>query len=208
MPGLPAARRTVLKGAALAGAAGLGAAACSTDSKLGHAQTPTPTAPVELGAAEEVPVGGAKLYREQRVVVSCQAAGQYKAFSAQCTHMRLPPGQGRGQRGQLPLPRQPLRRDHGQGGPGPGHRAAALRPREGRGRKARRGPRGLTGRPVPGPRRPAGRPAPGSRGPEMPLCHRPQVGCETWQTPPATAPSRDRSPTPRGSTSSVTSTAG
>ncbi|MFJ3702256.1 MULTISPECIES: Rieske (2Fe-2S) protein [Streptomyces] len=86
MSGLPAARRTVLKGAALAGAAGLGAAACSTDSKLGHAQTPTPTAPVELGAAEEVPVGGAKLYREQRVVVSCQAAGRYKAFSAQCTH--------------------------------------------------------------------------------------------------------------------------
>ncbi|MFD9786538.1 Rieske (2Fe-2S) protein [[Kitasatospora] papulosa] len=85
MSGLPAARRTVLKGAAL-GAAGLGAAACSTDSKLGHAQTPTPTAPVELGAADEVPVGGAKLYREQRVVVSCQAAGQYKAFSAQCTH--------------------------------------------------------------------------------------------------------------------------
>ncbi|MFB6658929.1 Rieske (2Fe-2S) protein [[Kitasatospora] papulosa] len=86
MSGLPAARRTVLKGAVLAGAAGLGAAACSTDSKLGHAQTPTPTAPVELGAADEVPVGGAKLYREQRVVVSCQAAGRYKAFSAQCTH--------------------------------------------------------------------------------------------------------------------------
>ncbi|MEU9063454.1 Rieske (2Fe-2S) protein [Streptomyces sp. NPDC048430] len=86
MPGLPAARRTVLKGAALAGAAGLGAAACSTESKLGHAQTPTPTAPVELGAADEVPVGGAKLYREQRVVVSCRAAGEYKAFSAQCTH--------------------------------------------------------------------------------------------------------------------------
>ncbi|MEU1212278.1 Rieske (2Fe-2S) protein [Streptomyces sp. NPDC005791] len=86
MSGLPAARRTVLKGAALAGAAGLGAAACSTESKLGHAQTPTPTAPVELGAADEVPVGGAKLYREQRVVVSCAAAGEYKAFSAQCTH--------------------------------------------------------------------------------------------------------------------------
>ncbi|WP_406150044.1 Rieske (2Fe-2S) protein [Streptomyces sp. NBC_01012] len=86
MPGLPAARRTVLKGAALAGAAGLGAAACSTDSKLGHAKTPTPTAPVELGAPDEVPVGGAKLYREQRVVVSCPAAGQYNAFSAQCTH--------------------------------------------------------------------------------------------------------------------------
>jgi nitrite reductase/ring-hydroxylating ferredoxin subunit len=82
----PAARRTVLKGAALAGTAGLGVAACSTESKLGHAQAPTPTAPVDLGAPDAVPVGGAKLYREQRLVVSCPAAGQYKAFSAQCTH--------------------------------------------------------------------------------------------------------------------------
>ncbi|WP_418956400.1 Rieske (2Fe-2S) protein [Streptomyces tritici] len=79
-------RRTVLKGAALAGAAGLGVAACSTESKLGHAQTPTPTAPVPLGAASAVPVGGAKLYREQRLLVHCPAEGQYKAFSAQCTH--------------------------------------------------------------------------------------------------------------------------
>ncbi|MFI5758707.1 Rieske (2Fe-2S) protein [Streptomyces sp. NPDC051569] len=86
MSGLPAPRRTVLKGVALAGAAGLGLAACSTDSKLGHAQTPTPTAPVDLGAAADVPVGGAKLYREQRLVVSCPAQGEYKAFSAQCTH--------------------------------------------------------------------------------------------------------------------------
>ncbi|MGW1881929.1 Rieske (2Fe-2S) protein [Streptomyces sp. NPDC001970] len=86
MPGQPAARRTVLKGAALAGAAGLGVAACSTESKLGHAQVPTPTAPVDLGAADAVPVGGAKLYREQRVVVHCPAKGEYKAFSAQCTH--------------------------------------------------------------------------------------------------------------------------
>ncbi|MEV6160605.1 Rieske (2Fe-2S) protein [Streptomyces sp. NPDC052052] len=86
MPGQPAARRTVLKGAALAGVAGLGVSACSTDSKLGHAQSPTPTAPVELGAPEDVPVGGSKLYRDQRVVVSCPAKGEYKAFSAQCTH--------------------------------------------------------------------------------------------------------------------------
>ncbi|MBO0914092.1 Rieske (2Fe-2S) protein [Streptomyces laculatispora] len=86
MSGQPAARRTVLKGAALAGVAGLGVSACSTDSKLGHAQTPTPTAPVELGAPDEVPVGESKLYREQRVIVTCPAKGQYKAFSAQCTH--------------------------------------------------------------------------------------------------------------------------
>ncbi|MEU9758335.1 Rieske (2Fe-2S) protein [Streptomyces sp. NPDC047985] len=86
MSGQPAARRTVLKGAALAGVAGLGAVACSTESVLGHAGPPTPTAPVDLGAPEEIPVGGSKLYREQRVVVSCPAKGRYKAFSAQCTH--------------------------------------------------------------------------------------------------------------------------
>ncbi|MCS0637356.1 Rieske (2Fe-2S) protein [Streptomyces sp. LP05-1] len=86
MSGQSAARRTVLKGAALAGAAGAGAAACSTESKLGHARQPTPTAPVDLGAADAVPVGGAKLYREQRLVVSRPAEGQYRAFSAQCTH--------------------------------------------------------------------------------------------------------------------------
>ncbi|MEU2433380.1 Rieske (2Fe-2S) protein [Streptomyces sp. NPDC007861] len=86
MSGQPAARRTVLKGVALAGAAGLGAAACSTESKLGHAQVPTPTAPVDLGAADAVPVGGTRLYREQRLVVYRPAEGEYRAFSAQCTH--------------------------------------------------------------------------------------------------------------------------
>ncbi|NBE54864.1 Rieske (2Fe-2S) protein [Streptomyces boluensis] len=86
MPGTPAARRTVLKGAALAGAAGLSVAACSTESKVGHAKNPTPTAPVDLGDAEAVPVGGVKLYREQRLLVTRSADGEYNAFSAQCTH--------------------------------------------------------------------------------------------------------------------------
>ncbi|MFJ6717096.1 Rieske (2Fe-2S) protein [Streptomyces sp. NPDC091259] len=96
-----AARRTVLKGAAaLAGAAGAGLtlAACSTEAGgaagspavpggPGAAGSPAvPGGPVELGAATDVPVGGAKLYREQKLVVSCPAEGRYKAFSAQCTH--------------------------------------------------------------------------------------------------------------------------
>ncbi|MCX4525250.1 MULTISPECIES: Rieske (2Fe-2S) protein [unclassified Streptomyces] len=84
-----AARRTVLKGAAaLAGAAGagLGLAACSTATDSGAGSPAVPAEPVELGAASEVPVGGAKLYRERKLIVSCPAEGQYKAFSAQCTH--------------------------------------------------------------------------------------------------------------------------
>ncbi|MEW2415900.1 Rieske (2Fe-2S) protein [Streptomyces sp. NPDC046866] len=84
-----AARRTVLKGAAaIVGAAGGGTAltACSAEAAGGSGSRAVPEQPVELGAASEVPVGGAKLYREQKLVVSCPAAGQYKAFSAQCTH--------------------------------------------------------------------------------------------------------------------------
>lgn len=42
--------------------------------------------PVDLGAASEVPVGGGKVYREQKIVVTQPTAGQYKAFSARCTH--------------------------------------------------------------------------------------------------------------------------
>ncbi|MFD9014738.1 Rieske (2Fe-2S) protein, partial [Streptomyces sp. NPDC059552] len=83
------ARRTVLRGAAaLAGAAGAGAAlaACSTETHSGGNTPATPAEPVDLGAAADVPVGGAKLYREKKLIVSCPAEGQYKAFSAQCTH--------------------------------------------------------------------------------------------------------------------------
>lgn len=79
-----ASRRTVLRGAALVGAAGVGAAACTGGT--GAKGPATPTAPVDLGAAGEIPVGGARLYREQKLVVSRPAEGEYKAFSAVCTH--------------------------------------------------------------------------------------------------------------------------
>ncbi|MCD9142265.1 Rieske (2Fe-2S) protein [Streptomyces albireticuli] len=78
-------RRTVLRGAALAGAAGLGATACTGGKETPKAPV-TPTAPVDLGAPEEVPVGGARLYREERLLVSRSAQGEFKAFSAVCTH--------------------------------------------------------------------------------------------------------------------------
>ncbi|MGK5641536.1 Rieske 2Fe-2S domain-containing protein [Streptomyces sp. URMC 126] len=79
-----ASRRTVLRGAALAGVAGLGATACGGGE--GGVASPTPTAPVELGAASEVPVGGSRLYREQRVLVTRPKKDEYRAFSAVCTH--------------------------------------------------------------------------------------------------------------------------
>ncbi|MCF3174658.1 Rieske (2Fe-2S) protein [Streptomyces sioyaensis] len=79
------ARRTVLRGAALAGAAGCGLTACSPGDS-GASASAVPDRPVELGAAAEVPVGGAKLYREDRLVVSQPAKGTYKCFSAKCTH--------------------------------------------------------------------------------------------------------------------------
>jgi Rieske Fe-S protein len=40
-----------------------------------------------LGAASEIPVGGGKIYPRARVVVTQPARGQYKAFSAVCTHV-------------------------------------------------------------------------------------------------------------------------
>ncbi len=40
-----------------------------------------------LGAASEIPVGGGKIYSAARVVVTQPARGQYKAFSAVCTHV-------------------------------------------------------------------------------------------------------------------------
>ncbi|WP_030619241.1 Rieske (2Fe-2S) protein [Streptomyces sclerotialus] len=86
----PLHRRTVLRGAALAGIACVGAAACSTGgsgSGSGSGSVPkAPTQETELGAAADVPVGGAKLYPEEKLVVSQPAKGEFKCFSSVCTH--------------------------------------------------------------------------------------------------------------------------
>lgn len=87
MPGTSPARRTVLRAAALAPAVGLGLTACSSG---GNGSRSAPTEPVDLGAADEVPVGGSKLYTDENVVVSRIADDEYKAFSSICTHARCP----------------------------------------------------------------------------------------------------------------------
>ncbi|MFK0194574.1 Rieske (2Fe-2S) protein [Kitasatospora sp. NPDC090308] len=93
MPEPTASRRTVLccAAVALAGATAAGCSSAAQGDGKGASATEgdgkgASAVPVDLGAAADVPVGGGKVYREQGVVVTQPTAGEYKAFSAKCTH--------------------------------------------------------------------------------------------------------------------------
>jgi nitrite reductase/ring-hydroxylating ferredoxin subunit len=45
-----------------------------------------PSAGTTLGPSADVPVGGGKIYADQRVVVTQPSQGDFKGFSAVCTH--------------------------------------------------------------------------------------------------------------------------
>ncbi|MCX5210333.1 Rieske (2Fe-2S) protein [Kitasatospora sp. NBC_00240] len=79
-------RRTLLCGAAavLAGGGALAVSGCGSSSSSDSAGAAA--GPVEVGPASEVPVGGGKVFREKKIVVTQPTEGQYKAFSAKCTH--------------------------------------------------------------------------------------------------------------------------
>jgi Rieske Fe-S protein len=81
----PARRRTVVRAAALAGAAGTGLTGLTACQGSGGGSS-GPDKAVDLGPSSAVPVGGAKLYREDKVLVSQPVEGTFKAFSAVCTH--------------------------------------------------------------------------------------------------------------------------
>ncbi|MDH6578244.1 Rieske (2Fe-2S) protein [Kitasatospora sp. MAP5-34] len=80
-------RRTLLCGAAAVLAAGgtVAVSGCSS-SASSSSSSAQPAGPVDVGPAADVPVGGGKVYRDQKIVVTQPTAGQYKAFSAKCTH--------------------------------------------------------------------------------------------------------------------------
>ncbi|MFF0746210.1 Rieske (2Fe-2S) protein [Streptomyces sp. NPDC004111] len=94
----PTTRRTVL--AAAAGTAAVLAAGCTKygEEKKPPAETappaPVPTSsggqqppkPAPLAATSEIPVGGGKVFKDAKVVVTQPEAGSFKAFSAICTH--------------------------------------------------------------------------------------------------------------------------
>ncbi|MET7382604.1 Rieske (2Fe-2S) protein [Streptomyces sp. NPDC005526] len=79
-------RRTVLA----TGAAALAAAGCS---KYGGSETSPESSPSpndsggrELARTSDIPVGGGRIFREQRVVVTQPKKDEFKAFTAICTH--------------------------------------------------------------------------------------------------------------------------
>lgn len=86
----PTDRRTVLRGVAVIGA-GAALTACggggtgSTGAGAGSSASLPPTG-TSLGKASEVPVGSGKIFAAQKVVVTQLAAGDFKAYSAVCTH--------------------------------------------------------------------------------------------------------------------------
>ncbi|GAA1517070.1 Rieske (2Fe-2S) protein [Kribbella lupini] len=102
-------RRSVLRGAAVVGLAGVSVpllAACGDDGDAGGtpSSTQTSSAPSDapssapssapsgaggpvLGPVSDVPVGGGAVFKDAKVVVTQPTAGQYKGFTAVCTHM-------------------------------------------------------------------------------------------------------------------------
>lgn len=77
-------RRQTLTGAAALGTVPL-LAACGGDDGSDTA-TEAPPAGETLGPTADVPVGGGTIYPDQKIVVTQPTEGDFKAFTAVCTH--------------------------------------------------------------------------------------------------------------------------
>ncbi len=76
-------RRIVFQGL---GALGTAAALAGCGSDDGGEEVEQPDAGSELASAADVPVGGGLILPEQKIVITQPTEGEFKAFSAVCTH--------------------------------------------------------------------------------------------------------------------------
>jgi Rieske Fe-S protein len=80
----------MVAGVAVVGTAGLAACGSSTGdavaSAAGSAASGAASAASDAIAKADIPVGGGKVFDALKVVVTQPTAGEYKAFSAVCTH--------------------------------------------------------------------------------------------------------------------------
>jgi nitrite reductase/ring-hydroxylating ferredoxin subunit len=83
-------RRTVLRGACAVcvGAAGIGVLAACGGGGSGSDSSSGSSGPTTVKTAE-IPVGGGKVFDGPKVVVTQPTAGEFKAFTAVCTHQRF-----------------------------------------------------------------------------------------------------------------------
>lgn len=84
-------RRTVLRGAAVSGISIPFLAACASDAEGESSGSPSSEAASGATvAAADVPVGGGTILADEMVVVTQPTEGEFKAFSAVCTHQGCP----------------------------------------------------------------------------------------------------------------------
>jgi nitrite reductase/ring-hydroxylating ferredoxin subunit len=90
-------RRGMLLGVGLVGIAGT-LTACGGSKKDDSGSSSSG----QLGKSTDIPVGGGKIFKDQKVVVTQPTQGEFKAFSATCTHKGCPVGSVSG--GQIHCP--------------------------------------------------------------------------------------------------------
>ena len=78
---------TPAAGSAASTAGGAGTAAPAGSAAASGAGASSSTAAKALATTSEIPVGGGMIFKADRVVVTQPARGQYRAFSAVCTHV-------------------------------------------------------------------------------------------------------------------------
>lgn len=85
--GPAATRRGVLAGVGLVGLAGT-LAACGSKGGTGSDSSggSSSTGDGALAKTSDIPVGGGKIFKDEKVVVTQPTQGQFKCFSAVCTH--------------------------------------------------------------------------------------------------------------------------